>query len=248
VSARELALQATRLCLGPEPSEAQLRELGDPRIWRLYRELIRGRLKGEARAALPRSLELMGEASFERAFERWLLSAPPRSRAFYGVAIELAEHLCADTELPELVRDALRYESTQRLVANLEERVAVQVGELELDAIPVLNPTLRLLALSHALHEPQQAEGSYRRAPTRLLLHRRLEETRVRTTVLTAVTFALFERFLAQQETILDAVRAVAIERKLRVDDAFLDGLCTVLADLHESGALLGSVASRHST
>ena len=66
MSLAELERYATQLCLGPAPSEGALAELGDARIWRLYRDMVRNRLRGELRFALRRSVAALGDALFDR--------------------------------------------------------------------------------------------------------------------------------------------------------------------------------------
>jgi hypothetical protein len=50
----DLERRVLALCLGPEPSRAELASVGDPRIWGIYRTLVRGRLRDEHKRAFRR--------------------------------------------------------------------------------------------------------------------------------------------------------------------------------------------------
>ena len=60
--------RVVRTCFSPEADTEDLRALGDERIWSIYRDMVRARLLGECKQALPRTLKAAGAESFERAF------------------------------------------------------------------------------------------------------------------------------------------------------------------------------------
>jgi hypothetical protein len=237
--------RAVELCCGPEPSSAQFAALGDERIWRLYRELIRKRLLGELRIALPRTHAAAGAEAFERAFDHHMQQNPPRTRFFHAVVGAFADSAAplfrADPTLPPQLGDLCEYEAALWAVSDLDDRVTLPVVEFAFDRPPLLSPALRLLALRFAVHAPPLA-GCYEPGEFYLCLHRRAEERQAKTWTLNAVTFALMRRW--QSEPLLrvdEAVQRVATERGIAVDETFLDRLCTVLADFIERGILLGS-------
>lgn len=247
MSLLELERKATVACLGPAPSERALQALGgDPRIWSLYREMIRSRLRGELKVALRRSCEALGDAAFERIFEHQLEHEPPRSRPFHGIVEDFAKHAIAFLHTdgaqpaPAFIADLIAFEAALWAVGDLDDRVTGTVQELSFEAIPCFTPALRVLALKHAVHEPK-IDGGYRAGDVWLIVARRPEEQGARTFVLNATSHALVLALQTGTLTITEAVQHVATERKLKVDAAFLDGLCTVLADFVERGVLLGS-------
>jgi hypothetical protein len=77
----------------------------------------------------------------------------------------------------------------------------------------------------------------------RLCVYRRPEDKAARTFVLNPTLHALMVALEPGELTLTQAVQRVAQARKLRVDQPFIDGLCTVLADFSERGLLLGSKA-----
>ena len=231
-------------CFGPEPAAEQLVALGDPKVWGLYRRMIRNRIRGELKAAFRRTHAALGREAFERLLESYLLEKPPRTRFFYAIPGELAEHMVprlrADAKVPPYAADLLAYEAALRCVADLPDRVAAVPGEFTFEKRPVLAPALRLLALEHAVHKPAHADGSYERTPTQLCVYRRADDRKARIWSVNPVMFALMQRFAAQREPVAVSIQQVASERQIALDAAFVDKLCTVLADFIERGVILG--------
>lgn len=234
-------------CFGPEPSAEQLAELGDTKVWGLYRRMVRNRIRGELKAAFRRGYAALGREAFERALDVYLREHPPRTRFFYALPSEFAERMMprlrADASVPAFAADLIAYEAAVRCVADLPDvPAATAIGEFAFDKRPVLAAALRLVELEHAVHKPAGPEGGYERAPTHLCVYRRPQDKKARTWSLNPVMFALMQRFAAAQEPVRDSVQVVAAERRIAVDNAFVDALCTVLADFIERGVILGAV------
>jgi hypothetical protein len=120
---------------------------------------------------------------------------------------------------------------------------APSVQELSFDAVPCFTPARRLVVLQHAVHDAPQDDGSFKAGEVCVCVYRRPEDKAARTFVLNPTLRALMLALDAGELTLTQAVQRVAAERKLRVDEKFIDGLCTVLADFSERGLLLGSRA-----
>lgn len=241
----EVERAAVRVCFGTEASREDLRVLGDERIWRVYRDMVRKRLREECGLGLKRTAAAAGEA-FERAFVAHLAENPPRTRFFREIVMTFAAsagpRFRADTALPAYVADLCAWEAALWEVGDLDDRVPAPVPlEFAFDRVPVLAPALRLLRLGHAVHEKPDASGGYAVRETHLCVHRRAEDRSARTWTLDPVMHALLVRFGRGGETVTDAIQHVTRERGVAVDQRFVDGLCTVLADFLERGVLLGS-------
>lgn len=247
MSLGELQRAVLELGFGPEPSAAEYAALGDARVWGIYRELIRKRLRGELKYALPRTLAAAGDASFELAFEHFLRSDPPRTRYFHAVVGSFAKSAIPwlrAAEVPAYVADLCAYEAALWTVADLTERQGEPApGEFEFERVPVLSSTLRLLHLRHPVHVASAA-GEERDLPGDfyLCIYRRRGAATAGHFVLNAVGFALMERFTRGTETVREAIVQLASEREIAVDEAFLDGLCSMLADFLERGIILGGL------
>jgi hypothetical protein len=244
----DLQRAVLELGFGPEPSAAEYAAIGDVRVWGIYRELIRKRLRGELKYALPRTHAAAGDGLFELAFEHFLRSDPPRTRYFHAVVSSFAASaipwLRASTKVPAHVADLCAYEATLWTVADLAEcQDEPAIGEFEFELIPVLSSTVRLLHLRHAVHIGPDA-GDERDLPGDfyLCVYRRRGAPAANHFVLNAVGFALMERFAHGTETVREAIMQLASEREIAVDEAFLDGLCSMLADFLERGILLGGL------
>jgi len=240
----DLQRQAVQACLSPEPSAEQLAQLGDARIWLVYRDAIRKRLRAELRLALPRTRATVGDPAFDRAFEKFLASDPPRTRFFHFIpdlfAIGAAQDFAATPALPPHAADLCRYEAALRTVADLPDAVPTGLSEFAFELRPVLAPALRLLELRHAVHVEPAPEQGYAPGEHHLCVYRRPEERKAGTLKLNAVGYDLLKRFESGEQTVAESIQHVAAQRSLHVDERFLDGLCTMLADLIERGVILG--------
>jgi hypothetical protein len=239
----DLQRRAVEVCFGPEPQPEQLAALGDARVWRIYREAVRKRLRSELHFALKRTRAATGEAAFEAAYAAFLAGAPPRTRFFHAVVAAFAEHaaprFAADASVPAYAADLCAYEAALWTVSDLPDLDAAAPAEFAFDREPVLAPALRLIALRHPVHEAP-VEGAYAAREVWLCVHRRPEEKKARTWTCNAVAFELLQRFTRGGETVAQAVQQVAARRAIAVDQAFVDGLCTVLADFIDRGVILG--------
>jgi hypothetical protein len=240
----DLQRSVVELCLCSEPDAERLAELGDARVWRLYRELIRTRLLRELRFAFKRTFAAVGKDAFERAFEHHLRTEPPRTRFFHALAAGFAASaepfFRADASLPAHVADLLVYEAALRAVADLPDLPGGVLGEFAFDKVPVLSPALRLLELGHAVHRKALAPGAYAKETSYLCVHRAADELKSRTWTLNAVTYDLMRRLQGGDQPVSDAIAALAKQREIAIDQKFIDGLCSVLADFIDKGVILG--------
>jgi hypothetical protein len=244
----ELERSAVAVCLDAEPAPAAMARLGEPRIWAIYREMVRNRLRKELQLALKQTYRAVGEQTFERLFTQQLAHEPPRARPFHAVVgcfARFAEpRLRADADVPAHAPDLLAYEAALWEVADLPDQLAHEPLELAFDRPVVLARALRLLHLQHAVHEPPRGSDDYEAREVFVCVYRPADAKKATTWSLNAVTFALMQRWACDEgQSVTAAVQHVAAERALVVDDAFLEGLCTVLADFLERGIVLGSRA-----
>jgi hypothetical protein len=240
----DLQREVQRLCLEREAPAAPLGGVQRPEVWLLYREMVRERLFRELRVALRRTFALAGEGRMRAAFDAQLAESPPRTRRFFEVAGSFAAATLPrwrrDPQLPGHLADLLEYEATLWEVGDLDDRLEAEPIEFSFDRPVVLAPALRLIQLSHRVHR-RGAEAIAE--PTRLLVYRRAAEPRARSWVLNEISYALMQRIALAGTTPAGEIRALAGERGFQVDEAFLDGLCTVLSKFIEAGVILGSRA-----
>jgi hypothetical protein len=230
------------ICFRAVPPEKELAELGERRSWLMYREMVRERLLGEIRIALPRSRQLLGDAALLDAFTRHLERDPPRTRYFREIVLAFVNSALpnwqADPSVSRLALDMLRYEAALWEVRDLESPPATACVEFAFDRIPVVSPALRLLAVSHAVHA---GDGHYAEGAHWLCVHRANDADSVRTWTLTETTFELLQRWQRAEATVAQTVQQLGEQRAQRIDAAFVDALCTTLAQFIELGIVLGS-------
>jgi hypothetical protein len=232
------------ICFGAQPPEKHLEALGERRSWLMYREMVRDRLLAEIRGALPRSRQLLGDAALLEAFTLFLDRDPPRTRffreivpAFVHSALPIWE---ADSSVARLCLDMLRYEAALWEVRDLAADLAEPCLDFAFDRVPVVCPALRLLRVEHAVHQAD-GDGRYAAGQHRLCVHRANDTDSVRTWTLTETTFDLLQGWQRGDCTVAESVQRLGKARAIRIDGAFVDALCTTLAQFIEIGIVLGS-------
>lgn len=248
MSINELEQAIQRVCLAETPDQPCLAQLGNDAVFRDYRRMVRRRLLTELRSALPRTASTVGQAFFDQAFERFLCEFPPTTRFFYGLAQQFCtamlphfEAALAAYQIPGHAADLLQYESTRRVVANLPDQlsaaIVTQLQEFDFDHPVVLEPTHRLLRLNHGVHSIQEA---YPSGPTFLVLFRPNDDSHVKYFRVDPTTFDLLALLNKRPLSMTAALQVIGKQRKLNIDQAYLEGLCGVLADFIEHGLLRG--------
>lgn len=243
----DLERAVVAVCFEREAPAARLSQLGDARVFRVYREAVRNRLKKELEVAFERTFAKAGSALVERAFERFLAERPPRTRFFHQIPASFAESAlplfrAEQAAAPELA-DLCAYEAALWAVADLPDRAELALAEFAFEKKVVFSPALRLLELRYPVHLEPRALAAAAPGPHYVCVHRPPEAKRGQPWSLNASSFALMQRLLGSEQSVAEAVRAVAAERGLALDQAFVDGLCGVLADFLERGVILGSRA-----
>ena len=233
------------ICFRAQPPELHLAELGERRSWLMYREMVRDRLFGEIRAALPRSRQLLGDAALLEAFTLHLDRDPPRTRYFREIVLAFVHSAlplwAADASVARLSLDMVRYEAALWEVRDLAANLAEPCLDFAFDRVPVVCPALRLLRVDHAVHHKADEEGRYAEGSQRLCVHRASDTDSVRTWTLTETTFELLQRWQRGDCTVAESVQQLGKARALRIDAAFVDAPGTTLAQFIEIGIVLGS-------
>jgi hypothetical protein len=240
----DLERAVVELCFDPAPRPEHFEPLGNERVYRIYRDAVRQRLLGELEVAFERTFAVAGVAAVTRAFDHFLSSDPPRTRFFHALVGSFAQSAVPffgrEPGLLPHVADLCAYEAALWAVSDLPDRVAEPISDFDFDKRAVLSPALRLLCLRYPVHAAPAADGGYTAGECHLCVHRRREDKKGRPWTLNPVTYDLMQRFLVNDETVAQAVQHVAEQRGLVVDEKFLDGLCTVLADFIDRGVILG--------
>ena len=234
------------VCFRAEVPAAALAALaGERDTWLSYRQMVRERLLREIRVALPRSRKLLGDEVLDGLFVRYLDCDPPRTRFFREIVASFVDSalpwLQADSRLPVVAHDLVRYEAAVWAVSDLDARERETYADFAFDRPAVLSRALRLLHVSHAVHTASDESGQHAAADYWLGIHRKCDGDAPRTWSFNATTFALLERVQRERLPVADAVRQVTAERGIEVDAAFVDRLCGSIAQLIEAGIVLGS-------
>lgn len=234
----EIQRAMARVCFERVPRAEDVAALGGEAIL-LYRELARSRIRDLVPIALPRSERTIGAARMTELVDGFLEEAPPRSRYFREVVPALVAYAMPRLGAgdPDHARDVLALESTRWELGWRDGEIPAAIAEFHLARVPVPHPTLRVLALAHAVHrdtDPPE-RGSFW-----VCVHRR-PDAKVETRTLDESGARLVRAWAAADRTAIEAVRAVLREEGREADPTFVDRMGTLLAGLLESGALLGS-------
>ena len=238
-----------RICMDRQVAEADIEALGgDSSRWMLYRRMVRKRLIRMTKDSLPRTVELMGEELYGRAFEDFMAERGPRSRYVRDVTLEFEDYLGdwiprSAAELPDALPDLARYEATIWEVKDIEG-VIPEAAEFDFDARPMLNPLHRVLRVDHPVHSRAKIDsGRYEPGPARLVVFRKPND-RVATIALSDWASALIELWACGDRSATESVQALGEAGIVGVDEAFIGQLCDVLALWIERGLVLGSYDS----
>jgi hypothetical protein len=231
--------------LAAEPAEAEFARLGDAERFRLYRRMVRSRLRDMAAVAFKQSLLALGAPAFDACFAQYLALAPPRSPFIRDVVADFGPFARAQLSGvgPEYVDDLLRFEESKWRVAYAPAqmpRVGEQgVRELDFEGAPVLNPTLSLLALRYAVHTLPEAEAAP--GALSLLIYRPPARDDVRWYAVDALLAAIVERVQGSgAASLAELVRAAAAQLELALDAELLENLASSLTLAISRGVLIG--------
>lgn len=239
-----------RVSFDLEPSASDLALLGDEQRFRMYREMIRGRLEDMAQIAFKLALAEVGEAAFRASFARFLAAGGVRSPYIREVVAAFGVFAAEDRALldaaPDTARDLFLFEHAKWEVAYVPAQVP-RIGddglrELDFEGYPVLNPVLRVLSLSGALRErcevptaPLSGDGRFV-----LLVYRPHQGNDVRWWGVSPFFARLLAHFQSGERTVADAVRGAADQERRAVDESLLEELATDLTLAVQRGVVLG--------
>ena len=244
------------LSFAEQADEADFTCLGDPARFHLYRQMIRSRLLGMAKKAFVNTLEAVGSQAFEAAFARYLAQRPPKSPYIRDVIGDFAPFASEDAQLlaqgPVFTADLLRFEEAKWRVSYRARDLFLLAGgtarfdpldgvrAFDFAGVPVLNPALEQLSLSHRVHELLQ--GTCQAQPCPLLVYRPPQHDDLRW----YVPDALMARMLADararpESTFAELVRGAAEALGKAVDEALLEELASGVTLALQRGVLLGS-------
>ncbi len=241
---RELQRAFKRICFDASPAEEDLRLLGaDPARWRLYREMVRLRLRELLQSAFPRTRALLGATRFTTLGNDWLTAHPPRTRYLRDIAGEFARWTSGEMRthenVPAHTHDLLALEAARWECMHGQERVPANVVEFEFDRVPVVDPGARLLTLEYAVNDESEAEP--RRGSFHVCVHRRNSDYGTEVWTLNQMAARMLAGWKSGDETAQQTIARILREDGTSADEKFIDGLGTVLSSMIERGVILGS-------
>ncbi len=113
-------------------------------------------------------------------------------------------------------------------------------GELDFEAVPVLNPTAFAVPLRHRV-DKDFASPAALAEPHLAVVYRKPEGARTSCYVLNDIGGRLFSAWSGGERSCADGARLVLAQLGRQPDARFIDGMAGVLADLVEQKIILGS-------
>ncbi|MEZ4287393.1 MAG: DNA-binding domain-containing protein [Polyangiales bacterium] len=202
---------------------------GSPERWRLYRRLVRTRIRGLLVAAFPRTQKVVGDNVFVQWVDAYLHAGGPSTPYFYELATEFADRVLGTDDAlrnPEWAANLLRLERAQWFArhAPADEQ---PTAAFNFESAPLLSRSLTLLRLHYAV---QNVADTYAPAATRLCVYRDSEH-RSAVWELNDMAADLIERWLTTDESVTESVRALTIDRGLGINEAYIEKLSALIAD-----------------
>ena len=239
-----------RVCFAEAPQEADIEALGGlGDRWLLYRTMVRRRLIRMLESGLPRTVGNLEPALWDQLTETWLAQAPPTTRFIRDVVPAFVAHFDQrpnSQNEPAWLVDSLHYECARWTAAYDERKVEGDTTSFSFDVAPLINPTLRLLQVSHHVHrQPDNRSPEERGFPngTALLAVYRRRNDRVAATVLSNRTFAWLDALRSSNRPTSETIQEVARKCGESIDAAYVEALGSTLAMLLENEILLGGQA-----
>ncbi|MCS6797998.1 MAG: putative DNA-binding domain-containing protein [Myxococcota bacterium] len=232
-----------RVCFDAAPAEPDLERLGGLRDrWLLYRRMVRARLREMLEKGLPRTLEAVGNAAWQRAVDAWLARRPPRTRFIREVVPDFAAfaatHWREEPAIAPFGPDLTRYEAT-RWEVGYRDVAPRRLAAVAFDAPLDVYDACESLELQWAVHEELET-APVRRVVT-LCVYRSPATDRVGWIALSPFGAALLDRARRRLDpTLADSVRRAAELTGRPVDAALVTEVGGLLAMLVERGLVAG--------
>ena len=243
-SLRDHQLRAGRVCLAPEVDEEDLKALGAPQRWSIYRTMVRTRLSKVCAAAMPRVRKSLGAKAFDASIESWLAEAPPRTRYFRELPQAFFDFAFAHERLlrPPWVADLARFELALWNIKAVDDRDLPTVSDFRFEGVPHFSPAMALLDVEFAVDKQAGEDGSYAKGATTLMIYR-TRDFRGRCLRLNGLAAALVRSLVdasSQGNSVTHAVQAAAQKQGVAIDQKLVDGLSALLEKLLTRGILRG--------
>lgn len=228
------------------PDLEQMAGLGADRLL-VYRRLVLNRFVDVVETTVPRTQARRGLEAFHADVSRFLDEDASKSQYLRDIALEFAqwaerrwpENESIPAYLPYLARhEILSFE----MAALPNDDRPVAEGELDLERPVRMQASSRVVRYPYAVHElptdPDDVSEPERR-DTALLAYRDREH-KVRYLDLGPASAEILEALIHRREPLREAISAGAAAAEVSMDDAYLGGVATLLADLADRGVLLG--------
>lgn len=232
-----------RVLFDRQPSRRDLALLGGraergPDRFLLYRDLVRSRLRDLVATALPRTTAALGRARMDAIVDERLSTAPPRTRFFREVVLELVPERApgfASDELPHA--DELARLELAQWRALWEAHELPATVEFDFAKIPVVHPGMIRLTLGWSVHRP---ELPLERGCFHVAVYRRRDHV-VETRWMSEPLAAILDAWRRAESSAIDGVRSGLASVGREPTSALVDEMSGMLAELLERGGVLGS-------
>ncbi|MBK8172857.1 MAG: putative DNA-binding domain-containing protein [Sandaracinaceae bacterium] len=230
------------VCFTPAPDERLALLRSQPERLRLYRNMVQERLIEMIESAIPRTVQRLGSAQFRAAARDWLAEAPPSSPYIRDVPPEFGSWLVSRSKFLLSPRDGavLEWELAVWTASSVLARAAVTT-EFVFERRPVLNPTTRLLHLSHAVHVAAGAEPRKSERPVTIAVFRHPDTHLVMWRELTEVGASFLQLAGAHFGSATAICREIAARAGAPMDQAFVEDVALSITSWLEERLLLGS-------
>ncbi len=242
-----------RAIFGAHADEDDLRALGSRERVLLYRDLVRSRLRDLVASALPRVTTLLGRPAIDRLVDQRLTAAPPTTRFFREVVLEIVDPVSPDLASLEIaaphphIDDLARLELAQWRAIWDDATTTADVVEFDFGKRPVVSPTMTRLELAWSVHQSDrpltQAEAG---STFHVAVYRRRDHV-VETRWMNGPLAAILDQWRVGELTAIDAVRTAMSGLGQEPTADVVDAMSGLLAELLERGGVLGSRAPRPS-
>lgn len=240
-----LARALGRVCLATSEAPEDLAALGPTGRWGLYRDLVRGRVRGAIAEALPRCREAAGAERFEAWIASWLDARPPRTRYVRELMPEFVRWLDerdeARAQLPAYFDDLLRYEVALHFVGLAPDPSPEDLAadDFAMDRPARFHPVHRRLDLRWDVLGALSADAEP--SPRSVLVYRDATRFTSETLTLSPIAAAVIDAMRDGRADVTACVQRALATRELSAGAEFIESFAELLGALLERRVILGS-------
>lgn len=223
--------------LHPKPEKVVDRRMA------VYREIVFNNIASSVSACFPVCQQVLGPRRWRQLCRSFFAHYPCKTPLFREIPQAFLDHLAKTTGLPDYITQLAHYEWVELMLSAQVENTTAHLSEKPdfLNEHPILAPVHQLLAYDYPVQTISTRFKPKNMEKTFLLLFR-TTAFKIKFIVLSPTTYWLLDTLQNQAVTGKQALTQLAAEIKHPDMAALIELGLSILHDLHQAQALIGSI------